>query len=316
MNPAPGRNAMTTDLLNKYLLEDRSTRIQTVDLTNAWQTGLAHQSYPDVVRNLLGELCAASVLLASNIKFEGSLVLQLQGDGPLALIVVECQSDLSLRATVQMRQEFAVPDNASFQSLLNGNGNGRFIVILDPTDRQEGQQPYQGIVPMEGDSVARVLEHYMKQSEQLDTHIWLAADDRRATGMLLQRLPDHGGTSEDAAAHQESWERAGILAKTLTQQELLSETPETVIRRLFWEEPLLTFEPQAVRWFCPCTRERVGNMLKMLGQAEIESILSERDKVDIACNFCGKPYTFDAVDCARLFIDGDTSADPEKPVAH
>ncbi len=316
MNSAPGRNAMTTDLLNKYLLEDRSTRIQTVDLTDAWQTGLAHQSYPDVVRNLLGELCAASVLLASNIKFEGSLVLQLQGDGPLALIVVECQSDLSLRATVQMRQEFVVPDNASFQSLLNGNGNGRFIVILDPTDRQEGQQPYQGIVPMEGDSVARVLEHYMKQSEQLDTHIWLAADGRRATGMLLQRLPDHGGTSEDAAAHQESWERASILAKTLTQQELLSETPETVIRRLFWEEPLLTFEPQAVRWFCPCTRERVGNMLKMLGQAEIESILSEREKVDIACNFCGKPYTFDAVDCARLFIDGGSSADPEKPVAH
>ncbi|AHG63551.1 Hsp33 family molecular chaperone HslO [Advenella mimigardefordensis] len=307
---------MTTDQLQKYLLDDRSTRIQTVDLTDTWHTGLAHQSYPPVVRDLLGELCAASVLLASNIKFDGSLVLQLQGDGALALIVVECQSDLSLRATVQLRQEFVVPDNATFQSLLNGNGNGRFIVILDPADRQEGQQPYQGVVPMEGDSVAKVLEHYMKQSEQLDTHIWLAANEQRATGLLLQRLPDHGGTAEDAEAHRESWQRAGILAQTLTQDEMLSASPETLIHRLFWEEPLLTFEPQPVRWFCPCTRERVGNMLKMLGRAEIESILSEQEKVDIACNFCGKPYTFDAIDCARLFIDGQSPEEPSEPVAH
>ncbi|MGO1766731.1 Hsp33 family molecular chaperone [Advenella sp. S44] len=307
---------MTTDQLQKYLLDDRSTRIQTVDLTKTWHTGLAHQSYPPVVRDLLGELCAASVLLASNIKFDGSLVLQLQGDGALALIVVECQSDLSLRATVQLRQEFVVPDNATFQSLLNSNGNGRFIVILDPTDRQEGQQPYQGVVPMEGDSVADVLEHYMKQSEQLDTHIWLAANAQRATGLLLQRLPDHGGTADDSVAHQESWQRTRVLAQTLTTQEMLSESPETLIHRLFWEEPLLTFEPQPVRWFCPCTRERVGNMLKMLGQDEIENILSEQDKVDIACNFCGKPYTFDAVDCARLFIDGQAPEDPPEPIEH
>jgi len=307
---------MTTDQLQKYLLEDRSTRIQTVDLTDTWHTGLAHQSYPPVVRDLLGELCAASVLLASNIKFDGSLVLQLQGDGPLALIVVECQSDLSLRATVQLRQEFVVPDNATFQSLLNSNGHGRFIVILDPADRQEGQQPYQGVVPMEGDSVAKVLEHYMKQSEQLDTHIWLAANEQRATGLLLQRLPDHGGTVEDEQAHQESWQRTSILAQTLTKEEMLSESPETLIHRLFWEEPLLTFDPQLVRWFCPCTRERVGNMLKMLGRAEIESILSEQEKVDIACNFCGKPYTFDAIDCARLFIDGQSPEEPSDPVAH
>lgn len=307
---------MTTDHLQKYLLEDRSTRIQTVDLTETWLTGLAHQSYPAVVRDLLGQLCAASVLLASNIKFNGSLVLQLQGDGPLALIVVECQSDLSLRATVQLRQELVIPDNATFQSLLNSNGNGRFIVILDPADRQEGQQPYQGVVPMQGDSVAQVLEHYMKQSEQLDTRIWLAANASRATGLLLQRLPDHGGKAEDTETHHESWQRAGILAQTLTTHEMLSESPDTLIHRLFWEEPLLTFEPQPVRWFCPCTRERVGNMLKMLGQAEIESILSEQEKVEIACNFCGKPYSFDAIDCARLFIDGQSSADPDKPVEH
>ena len=304
------------DHLQKYLLEDRSTRIQTVDLTESWQTGLAHQSFPPAIRNLLGQLCAASVLLASNIKFDGALVLQLQGDGPVALLVVECQSDLSIRATVKLREEFAILPDTPFQKLLNANGNGRFIVILDPKDRQEGQQPYQGVVPLEGDSVAAVLEHYMRHSEQLDTRIWLAANEQRAAGMLLQRLPDHGG---DAATHQdhvESWQRSCTLANTLTTEELLTESTDTVIHRLFWEEPLLTFEPQGVRWFCPCTRERVGNMLKMLGQAEIESILSEREKVEISCDFCGKPYVFDAIDCARLFIAGQSDSTPASPTEH
>lgn len=304
------------DHLQKYLLEDRSTRIQTVDLSESWQTGLVHQSFPPVIRNLLGELCAASVLLASNIKFDGALVLQLQGDGPVALLVVECQSDLSIRATVKLREEFAILPDTPFQQLLNANGNGRFIVILDPKDRQEGQQPYQGVVPLEGNSVAAVLEHYMRHSEQLDTRIWLAANERRAAGMLLQRLPDHGG---DAATHQEhvkSWKRSCTLANTLTTEELLAESTDTIIHRLFWDEPLLTFDPQGVRWFCPCTRERVGNMLKMLGQAEIESILSERENVEISCDFCGKPYVFDAIDCARLFIAGQSDTDPTSPTEH
>ncbi len=304
------------DHLQKYLLEDRSTRIQTVDLSESWQTGLAHQSFPPVIRNLLGELCAASVLLASNIKFDGALVLQLQGDGPVALLVVECQSDLSIRATVKLREEFAILPDTPFQQLLNANGNGRFIVILDPKDRQEGQQPYQGVVPLEGNSVAAVLEHYMRHSEQLDTRIWLAANERRAAGMLLQRLPDHGGDAATHQEHVESWKRSCTLANTLTTEELLAESTDTIIHRLFWDEPLLTFDPQGVRWFCPCTRERVGNMLKMLGQAEIESILSERENVEISCDFCGKPYVFDAIDCARLFIAGQSDTGPTSPTEH
>lgn len=304
------------DHLQKYLLEDRSTRIQTVDLSESWQTGLVHQSFPPVIRNLLGELCAASVLLASNIKFDGALVLQLQGDGPVALLVVECQSDLSIRATVKLREEFAILPDTPFQQLLNANGNGRFIVILDPKDRQEGQQPYQGVVPLEGNSVAAVLEHYMRHSEQLDTRIWLAANERRAAGMLLQRLPDHGGDAATYQEHVESWKRSCTLANTLTTEELLAESTDTIIHRLFWDEPLLTFDPQDVRWFCPCTRERVGNMLKMLGQAEIESILSERENVEISCDFCGKPYVFDAIDCARLFIAGQSDTDPTSPTEH
>ncbi len=288
--------------LKKYLFQDNTVRVQAVRLTDAWQDGLVHQHYPDCVRQLLGELVSAAVLLASNIKFDGSLVLQLQGDGPVALIVVECTVNLDIRATATLREGVHLPESGSLQALLNTNGNGRFIVVLDPNRDTTDMQPYQGIVPLEGDSVAQVLEGYMRSSEQLDTRLWLAANDQCSAGLLLQRLPGHGG-KVTATVQDETWQRAAILAETLQTPELLDLPSDELVQRLFWQETLLTFEPQNVRWHCPCTRERVGNMLRMLGQEEIESILSERDKVDVSCNFCGKPYHFDAVDCASLFTE-------------
>lgn len=288
--------------LKKYLFQDNTVRVQAVRLTDAWQDGLVHQHYPDCVRQLLGELVSAAVLLASNIKFDGSLVLQLQGDGPVALIVVECTVNLDIRATATLREGAHLPESGSLQALLNTNGNGRFIVVLDPNRDTTDMQPYQGIVPLEGDSVAQVLEGYMRSSEQLDTRLWLAANDQCSAGLLLQRLPGHGG-KVTATVQDETWQRAAILAETLQTPELLDLPSDELVQRLFWQETLLTFEPQNVRWHCPCTRERVGNMLRMLGQEEIESILSERDKVDVSCNFCGKPYHFDAVDCASLFTE-------------
>ncbi len=295
-----------SDLLKKYLFQDNSTRIQAVRLTQAWQTGLAHQNLPDCVRNLLGELMSAAVLLASNIKFDGSLVLQLQGDGPVSLIVVECNADLTIRATATLREDADVPANGTLQTLLNTQGEGRFSVILDPGKQTTDLQPYQGIVPLEGETVAEVLEHYMQHSEQLDTRLWLSADENCSSGLLLQKLPDHGGHAD--APSEESWDRAVTLANTLQTEELRELDTDTLIKRLFWEEALLTFEPQSITWHCPCTRERVGNMLRMLGRDEVQSILSERETVDVSCNFCGQPYQFDAVDCASLFTDNPDSA--------
>lgn len=298
-----------TDQLKKYLLPDHSTRIQAVRLATSWQTGLAHQRYPECVQNLLGELVSASILLASNIKFKGSLVLQLQGDGPVALIVVECTTDLSIRATVTLREGHDVPAHGTLQSLLNTQGAGRFIVVLDPGRETAGMQPYQGVVPLEGDSVAQVLERYMHDSEQLDTRIWLAADSRHSAGLLLQRLPDDGGTApQDAGSPDETWSRITQLAATTKREELLELDIDTLIHRLFWQEDLIAYEPADVRWHCPCSRERVGNMLRSLGRDEIEGILEERDAVEIVCNFCGKPYQFDAVDCAKLFVDNPAAA--------
>src|SRR5690606_9196031 len=212
-----------------------------------------------------------------------------------------------------LRDPELVPAKRTLQTLLNGTGSGRFTVLLDP-GRDTDMAPYQGIAPREGDTVAEVLEAYMRNSEQLDTRLWLAADGDTVAGMLLQRLPDAGGirpthgdtpNAPDSTpeSRAESWNRVTQLASTLTQPELLQADIDTIIHRLFWQEPLLQLETRRVQWHCPCTRTRVGNMLRMLGRDEIESLLQEREHITVSCNFCGKPYEFDAVDCAALFVE-------------
>lgn len=303
-----------TDQLKKYLFEDHSVRVQAVRLHHTWLQAQVHQHYPAAIKRLLGELVAASTLLAANLKFDGSLVLQIQGDGPIALLVVECRSDLSLRATVKIREGHSVPESGTMQELLNPGGNGYFIVVLDPSNKQPGQQAYQGIVPLEGDTVAQALQHYMKASEQLDTLLWLAADDEHAAGVLLQRLPVHGGNASKVNP-SDTWERASHLAYTIKPDELLQTDTDTLIHRLYWEEALIAFAPGPVHWHCPCSQERVSSMLRSLGQAEVNAILAEQGKVQVSCDFCGKPYEFDPVDCAALFVP-ESVVDPAPPSVH
>lgn len=308
-----------TDQLKKYLLPDHSTRVQAVRLSTAWQTGLSHQTLPQSVQTLLGELVAAATLLAANIKFDGSLVLQLQGDGPVALIVVECTADLSVRATATLREDHDIPAEGNLQTLMNTNGQGRFVVVLDPNRGDSQMQPYQGIVPLEGSSVAEVLELYMKSSEQLDTRLWLAADDRHCAGLLLQRLPGHGGNVAEASDERTpaaTWEEVSQLFRTVESPELLETDTDTLIHRLLWQEDLIAFDPENIRWHCPCTRQRVADMLKMLGKDEVMSILDEQDNINVSCNFCGKPYAFDAVDCAGLFVDSASKVDGSDKSVH
>jgi len=295
-----------SDTLTKYLFEDRSVRVEAVHLTQSWQdTHTHHAAYPSAVTRLLGELVAASTLLAANLKFDGSLVLQLQGDGPIALMVVECHADLHLRATVKLREDRTVAPDGTLQGLLNPGGTGRFVVVLDPRDKSAGQQPYQGVVALTGDTVAAVLEHYMRSSEQLDTRLWLHADAHHAAGLLLQRLPRQGGHAPhvSASAADETWNRARQLADTVKPAELLATDSDTLIRRLYWEETLLAFAPLPVRWRCTCSRAKIADMLRMLGAHEVEQILQEQKTVAVTCEFCGTQHAFDAVDCAALFVD-------------
>lgn len=305
--------------LHKFLFEGQPVRGMLVRLTGGWREVLrrrdeADDAFPTPVRSLLGEMAAAATLMQANIKFNGALVLQVFGDGPVKLAVAEVQPDLAFRVTAKVVGE--VPPDARLEAMLNVHGKGRCAITLDPQDKQPGQQPYQGIVPLHGDrreplqQLSDVLEHYMLQSEQLDTRLVLAADDRVAAGLLIQRMPvegegNLGARNEDEIGINESFKRIATLAATLTREELLGLDAETILRRLFWEESLRRFPPQAgehgPRFECSCSRERVGTMLRSLGREEIDSIVAERGEVEIACDFCGRQYHFDAVDVGELF---------------
>ena len=308
--------------LHRFIFEGQPVRGMLVRLTDGWQEVLARRAGADEafeapVRVLLGEMAAAAVLMQANIKFDGALNLQMHGDGPVKLAVAEAQPALTFRVTAKVTGE--VPEGARLEALLNVHGKGRCAITLDPKEKAPGRQPYQGVVPLHGDAreplqeLGEVLEHYMLQSEQLDTRLILAADDRIAAGLLIQRLPrsgagNLGGGDEDEIGISESYNRIAHLASTLTRAELLSLDADTVLRRLFWEERLIRFAPQSgdagPRFACSCSRARVGNMLKGLGREEVDGIVVEQGRVEIACEFCGQKYHFDAVDVGELFTPG------------
>jgi molecular chaperone Hsp33 len=304
------------DTLQKFIFDNATVRGELVDISATWREVQARHDYPAPVKRVLGEMVAAAALLSANLKFNGSIIMQIHGDGPVRLLVVECDSALRLRATAKLSPDREIPADAGVTQLLNAHGKGRFIITLDPAEKVPGQQPYQGIVPLDGDDVATVIEHYMLRSEQLDTKLWLAADDNVARGLLLQKLPYHGGKAEATPLSSdealETWNRAAILGSTLKREELLSTTIDVLMQRLFWEETIRIFEPVHPSFHCSCTREKVGNMLKMLGQEEVEDVLSELGTVAINCDFCGQHYEYDKVDCAQLF----TSAAPAEVLLH
>jgi molecular chaperone Hsp33 len=304
--------------LVKFLFEGLPVRGMLVRLTDDWREVLRRRGGPDAVpepvRRLMGELSAAGVLMQANIKFNGALVLQVHGDGPVRLAVTEVQPELRFRSTATVVGE--VPDQAGLEAMMNVRGQGRCAITLDPRDRLPGQQPYQGVVPLHGDQreplqqVSQVLEHYMLQSEQLDTRLVLAADDQVAAGLLIQRLPVEGRgnlegeaslRNEDLIGLSEDFQRIAMLAATLTREELLTLTPDRILHRLFWEETVRRFEPLAPRFACTCSRQRVEGMLRSLGREESDDLIAERGSVEVGCEFCGLQYRFDAVDIGELF---------------
>lgn len=296
----------TKDTLQKFIFENAAVRGEFVEISDTWREVQARHSYPPAVKTVLGEMLAAAALLSANLKFNGAIIMQIHGDGPVKLMVVECDSELRLRATAKLAEGAHVADDATLTSLLNATGKGRFVITLDPMDKMPGQQPYQGIVPLDGEDMATVIENYMLRSEQLDTRLWIAADANVSRGLLLQKLPRHSGKDDQTkqaseAEDLETWNRAVMLASTLKQEELLTADIQTLMSRLFWEETIRVFDPAHPRFYCSCTREKVGNMLKMLGTDEVEAALEDLGALEINCDFCGKHYAFDKVDCAQLF---------------
>ncbi len=315
--------------LHKFLFDGLPVRGMLVQLTDVWQEILKRRAanldtgaYPEPVRYLLGEMTAAAVLMQSNIKFNGALVMQIFGDGPLKLAVVEVQPNLSVRATAKVVG--ALDGAQTLSTMVNVKNEGRCAITLDPLTKLPGQQPYQGVVPLfedrrhKIDKFSEVLQHYMLQSEQLDTTLVLAADNKTAAGLLIQRVPTKGEgnlavkasmADEDEIGRNEDYNRISILAASLKSEELLQLDADTILRRLFWEEKLIRLETLAPSFACSCSRDRVSNMIRSLGADEVESILSERNDVEVGCDFCGMQYRFDAVDAAQIF----TSVDKQVP---
>ena len=283
------------------MFERSPVRGELVEIADAWKQVQSLRSYPTAVSNVLGEMMAAAALLSANLKFNGAIILQIHGDGPVQLLVVECDALLRLRATAKLHEDAEVAEDASLQQLVNQHGERRFAITLDPADKLPGQQAYQGIVSLDGDSVASVIENYMMRSEQLDTRLWLAANEHISRGLLLQKLPDDGGTVAASDADTDAWDRSVTLASTVSHQELLSTDIMTLLQRLYWEESVRVFEPRHPSFHCGCSREKVGNMLKMLGKQEVDSAIADLGELEIDCDFCGQQYAFDAVDCAQLF---------------
>jgi molecular chaperone Hsp33 len=279
----------SSDSLRRFLFEHAPIRGEIVRLDAVWQSVIERHNYPPILRDLMGELCAAAVLLAATLKLKGSMILQIHGKGAVKLLVVECSGDLEVRATAKWEGDLS---HGTLQDLV---GEGRFVITLDPKD---GNQAYQGIVTLEGESIAEILQNYMTRSEQLETRLWLAADGKNAGGMLLQKLPEQPESQDDDA-----WGRAVQIADTLKPEELLNVPAGELVHLLYHEEDIRLFEAQDVVFRCTCSRENVARMLRMLGREEVDSIIAERGDVEVHCEFCNQRYVFDRVDADAVFAD-------------
>lgn len=287
---------MPNDSTQRFLFEHLDIRGELVTLTQSYQSVLSKHNYPVLVAQLLGEALAASALLCSTLKFDGLLILQARSEGAVPLIMVECDSQRHIRGIARYHEE-QIKDNASFQELMQ---QGVLALTIDPT---QGQR-YQGIVPLEGDTLAHCLADYFKNSEQLPTLFIIYADGQQARGLLLQALPSNKSKEE----HAQQWQHITTLAQSLTQEELLSLDNATILHRLYHEEDIRIFDEKPITFSCSCSRARSANALISLGKDDALQLLEEQQgRISIDCQFCNEHYSFDAADVTQLFATGTHS---------
>lgn len=285
------------DVLRRFLFTELGVRGEWVKLTQSWQAAKQNQLHDQQALLQLGQALAAVVMLSATIKYRGSMILQVQGNGAFRTLVAQSTHERSIRGLIRSNGEVAQG------SLPEMFGQGRLVLTIEP----DNAEPYQGIVGLEGGSLAEALETYFQQSEQLNTRLWLFADETQAAGLLLQELPDHKGDEMD-------WERVEVLAGTVTGQELLALDCEAMLHRLFHQERVKVFASEPVAFKCSCSKQVVERTLRMLGKAELEAIIEERGVIDVDCEFCGAHYSFDKVD-AELLMSQDLLVN-ESPTRH
>lgn len=284
------------DRLYRFIIEHTNVRGEMVHLNATWQAVLQRGNYPENVRSVLGEAMAACALLAATIKFDGSLILQIRGDGPLHLLVVQTTAEGTMRAIARWNAE--VPE----QGLTTIFGKAQMVMTVEPP---EGD-PYQGIIALQGEHLKDAIEAYFKQSEQLDTRLWLASDQNTCAGFLLQQMPKEITHEDEDDA--DAWTRTVHLASTITKDELLNIDVTNMLHRLFHEEDVRLFEAEAMSFRCNCSRERIETVLLSMGEKEVRQILEEQGKIEVDCEFCNAHYEYDGIDIETLFNEASSPA--------
>ncbi len=283
------------DVLRRFLFEDLGIRGVWVNITASWQTAKNHQQGPENAQLLLGQGLAAVALLSSTIKFNGSMIMQIQGEGDFKALVAQSTHDRNIRGLI--RSDIHVQDGTL--SEMFGN-NGRLVLTIEPEDAN----PYQGIVALDGDNLGDAIENYFEKSEQLNTRVWLYADAQSAMGLLIQELPSKDLDSKE-------WERVQLLANTLTEKEALTWGSEELLYKLFSEDIVRLYEPESVQFKCSCGRPRIERTLRALGEEELNSIIAEQGKIEVNCEFCGAHYKFDPIDIANALNEDHVSSSPD-----
>ena len=276
------------DCLRRFLFEECNVRGEWVRLEQSWQQAKQHQVLVNAtVESELGQALAAVVLLSATIKFKGTMIMQIQGGGALKAMVTQATNAGMVRCLV--RSEASVPDLSLPEMIGEG---GRLVLTVESEDAM----PYQGIVAVDKPNLATVLRSYFTQSEQLETHLWLFANQTHAAGFFLQVLPSDNPDKSD-------WERLEILANTLTEDEIFNLDCEELLHRLFHQEKVRLYEPQLIEFKCSCSRLKIGGTLAALGRSELESVLQERETIEVDCHFCGEQYMFDKIDVENLLAN-------------
>jgi molecular chaperone Hsp33 len=305
------RKSAAGDLVRRFIFERQAVRGHWVHLEAAWSELRLHARYPEPVERLLGEAVAAVVLLAASLKFRGILTFQLQGSGAVRLLVAQCTHEFGLRALARFdehavgRLPAGAPRGAVFRELV-GSG-GRLTVTIEADEK--GAR-YQGVVPLEGSSLAESLEAYFATSEQLPTRVLLAADAVRGAGLLVQKLPGAGGAGEEESAG--AWQGAQRGIGQLHEEDLLGQPVEQLLARAFSEQDVRLFRGSPVRFECRCGEGRVAGLLRALGEEEVRDVLREQGSVTVTCEFCRRPYRFEKRDIDALFAGDSTQSGPQE----
>ena len=288
------------DILQSFIFENVSVRGEIVRLDDSFQTIMLQHRYPPIIQRILGEMLVAASLLSASIKFEGSITVQFQGNKQMRLLLAQSNHRLELRGLAQWQGELTQDE------MLADLKQGTLVITMD--SEELGGQRYQGMIEWHGDSLAHSLEAYFTRSEQVPTRLWLAVNEKRAAGLLIQVIPDESGKAGNHLLMQDNWQHIQHLSSTVTAEELLNLDTETLLHRLYVEEDVRLFSARPVTFRCRCSNARSENALRLLGEEEVEQELREKQVIVVTCEFCNKEYRFDRADIARIFKNGDPNS--------